>query len=180
MWMPREIELSRGKVALVDEQDFEWLSKLCWRAVPADQENENWYAKGNGEYMHRMILGASEGEETDHRDHNGLNNVRSNLRLATRSQNCANIIYPPPSSGFRGVWYDKHKRCFTAQTSAKRKTIRIGRFRTAIEAALARDAYVKILFGEFAVLNFPDAQNPCPARTAIIATTQSIGTETAV
>lgn len=157
--MAREIELTREKIAIVDDADFDRLSKTKWHAVPAGRNPENrklWYARSSsGIYMHRQILGAMD-DEVDHRDRNGLNNVRTNLRLATRSQNCANIIYQPPASGFRGVWYDQRRRVFAAQTTVKRKTIRIGRFSTAIEAARARDEYVKKLLGEFAVLNFPD------------------------
>ena len=106
--------------------------------------------------MHREILSAPIGCEVDHKDNNGLNNTRTNLRLCTGSLNRANVIHPTPASGFRGVYWEPKRRTFVAQTTINSKTITIGRFTDAALAARERDLYVLRVYGEFAILNFPE------------------------
>lgn len=162
--MTREIPLTAGKIALVDDEDFESLLGFTWHAVRSSQKIENWYArrteKGeNGKpvhiYMHRVILSASKDQECDHRDHDGLNNRRSNLRLCSRALNCANIRRAPAASGYRGVYYQKKDRRWQAQATVNNKTVNLGTFSDPSDAAKARDAYVAGLYGDFAILNFP-------------------------
>ena len=92
----KKIVLSRGLFALVDDEDYEWLNQ--WK----------WYAHGNGKWiyalrqkrfkngtrrpvrMHREILKVSKEDWVDHKDGNGLNNCRDNIRIATISQNFIN------------------------------------------------------------------------------------------
>jgi hypothetical protein len=87
----KTIELTQGLVAIIDDIDFEEIALKKWCAV----KNRNvWYAvNGKGEkkmFMHRLILRATKGQKVDHRDGNGLNNQRANIRLASASQNGAN------------------------------------------------------------------------------------------
>lgn len=91
----------------------------------------------------------------DHRDHEGLNNTRTNLRLATRSQNsCNNKKTRGRSSKYKGVSRDK-RGYWRAKIHFKGKHIFLGYFDNEIDAARAYDKAAKELHGEFAVLNFP-------------------------
>lgn len=160
----REIQLTQGKIALVDDADYEHLAAHQWMAVRAKQARDNWYAKRTKAakdgstiniYMHRVILDAGQGDEVDHADDDGLNNIRSNIRLCSHSLNCAAKKLPMPASGYRGVYPEKHR--YRAISSSNGKRVDLGYYDSAIAAALARDAAVYELFGEFAVLNFPRA-----------------------
>ena len=161
----KTIELTQGKVALVDDSDFLELSKFKWFAMRGN--GSRWCAgrnfqKKNGKrgtiYMHRQILGFPK-LEVDHRDRNALNNQRSNLRLANETQQAANKTCRPNTSGFRGVKCVVGKwpltKRFEARINERKKYRYLGHFETAIEAAVAYDRAAKRLFGEFAVLNFP-------------------------
>lgn len=95
---------------------------------------------------------------TDHRDRNGLNCTRANLRIATYAQNSSNIpISRRNVSGYKGVAPDRqHPALWRAEICAKNKLYRLGSFATAEEAARVYDAAARRLHGEFAYLNFPD------------------------
>lgn len=91
----RQIPLSRGLFALVDEADYEQVSALRWYATHAGRARDKWYAvrslaKGRRLLMHRLILSAPAGSEVDHINGDGLDNRRANLRLCARWQNCVN------------------------------------------------------------------------------------------
>lgn len=89
----KTIKLTNGKVAQVDDEDYEYLNKYTWR-VSAKKHTD--YAistiKGKGVKMHRVILGLNSTDKSsaDHIDHNGLNNQRSNLRKCTHAENMRN------------------------------------------------------------------------------------------
>jgi hypothetical protein len=158
----RSIPLSQGLFAIVDAADFEKLSAYKWSAkVQGDtayafRANR---ARGDGPAtikMHRVVIGALPGQEVDHRDGNGLNNTRANLRIATHSQNGAN---DGPSrhntSGYKGVSRDRQRGNWAAEIRFERRRYHLGRFDTVEEAARAYDAAARRLHGEFAWLNFP-------------------------
>jgi len=93
--MAQIIELTRGYFTIVDDEDYELLSQFKWRVLTCRDEHN--YAvrhigDGHVESVHRVILGLAEGDGqiVDHIDGDGLNNVRSNLRICTHSQNMAN------------------------------------------------------------------------------------------
>ncbi len=159
----KEIELTQGKVALVDDSDFEWLSQWNWHArtdckTPYAQRFTRVPRKHHIK-MHRFIISAPIGMEVDHIDGNGLNNQRANLRLATRAQNAANRGKNiGNSTGYKGVFrYHAGQLRWSAQIGNSRgKTIYLGKFSTPEEAARAYDAAARERFGEFAKLNFPD------------------------
>jgi hypothetical protein len=153
----KEIPLTQGKVALVDEEDFEWLKEFKWYVV---QCRNRWYAaRWCGEtkrnvYMHREIVEADDGTQVDHRDGDGLNNRRSNLREATNSQNQMNAEISRGRSKYRGVdWYAPRRR-WRAQIGFNGRQEYIGLFEKEEDAARAYDCRAKELFGEFARLNF--------------------------
>ena len=105
---------------------------------------------------------APRGLLVDHRNGDGLDNRRDNLRLATHSENMMNRpkIKSPTTSRFVGVYFDKARRLWVARIHLNGKCIWLGRFATEIEAAKAYDEAAKKYHGEFARLNFPEATTP--------------------
>lgn len=113
----KRIALTRGKTAVVDDADYRFVSGFKWRAMPANNgrswEGATWYAGTgrNTRMMHRIIMKAPKGVQVDHRNRDGLDNRRRNLRLATRGQQRANSgrSKPPGGSRFKGVsWWKGH------------------------------------------------------------------------
>ncbi len=155
--MSREISLSRGKVAIVDDADYEWLSAFSWSVVgPSD--GTRLYARckirRNGQrksvMMHRLIMGEPQ-SEVDHRDGNKLNNQRSNLRLATHWQNGWNRkVQKNNSSGLKGAFFHKSAKRWHSTITVNKKTFRLGWFPSAEEAHNAYVQAAKVLHGEFA------------------------------
>jgi hypothetical protein len=94
----------------------------------------------------------------DHKNLNTLDNTRTNLRLATRSQNMfnRNKIKSNTSSRFRGVCFDKRRKKWCAYITVEGKRIWLGTFDNEIDAAMAYDAAAKKYHGEFARLNFSE------------------------
>lgn len=143
----REVQLNRGFVALVDDEDFDKVSALKWY----ESSGYGWH-KGRKMYtsMHRFIMQAEKGVEVDHVDGNRLNNQRSNLRLCTPSQNRCNTLRKVGVSEYKGVSFDKVNQKWRAKIKVQGKHYSIGRYTTELEA---RDAYIakaKELHGEFA------------------------------
>jgi hypothetical protein len=161
----KEIYLTRGLLALVDDEDFPKLSGYMWQA---SKKNNAWYAKRDvlvdgktsALYMHRAILDVPPGFEVDHRDGDGLNNQRDNLRQATHRQNLHNSR-PFDASGFKGVTWHKgaHKWMAQIKPQAGGPNKYLGCFADPEEAARVYDAVALELRGEFARLNFPAASS---------------------
>jgi len=160
----RKIRLTEGKFALVDPQDFYWLNNFDWftkksfntfYAARLDNDCAKW---GKTVTMHRQIMGFPEGLVVDHRNLDGLDNRRSNLRLATHSQNrCnANLNKAACSSKYRGVHWAKKAKRWRAHLESQGKRIELGHFDNEIDAAKAYDKAAKKYHGEFARLNFPE------------------------
>ncbi|KKN06040.1 hypothetical protein LCGC14_1081180 [marine sediment metagenome] len=156
----KRIPLTRGKFALVDDEDSELVNLFKWRA-----------AKGRNTYyavawvcfkddrsifiqMHRLILNSKPHEHTDHADMNGLNNQKYNIRKCNRSQNQHNRKSCIGSSQYKGVSWCKDRGKWIVHIGINGKHLNIGRFISEIEAAKAYDAKAKELHGEFARLNF--------------------------
>jgi hypothetical protein len=159
----KTIELTQGKKAIVDDADYYELLKFKWhvshkKRVRAD---DCWYAvrnvpKGNQTtrlFMHTQLMDGA--LFVDHKDGNGLNNQRGNLRLATGSQNNANkqklVGF---TSQFKGAWFAKERNKWRAQIQCLGSTISLGYFEQEQVAALAYDKAAKSTFGNFAKLNF--------------------------
>ncbi|MFA6281244.1 MAG: AP2 domain-containing protein [Candidatus Omnitrophota bacterium] len=167
----KTIQLTRGKVALVDDADYEELNKYKWQAkknkltfyatrtviIGDIKSSRNPLRKRTSVLMHREIVNAAKGWDVDHANHNGLDNRRTNLRLCSRSENQGNRINSCNStSKYKGVSWDKVKRKWRARIACGKKNTSIGRFNSEIEAAKAYDKKAKELFGEFAYLNMPE------------------------
>lgn len=156
------ILLTRGLVAVVDDKDFVRLSAFQWMAVSSTEASRSLFyaARAEGKrrlFMHHEILPQRDGVEVDHKNRNGLDNRRSNLRYATHSQQMANRRVWA-KSGLRGVRYDPSSpgcKPWRAKIAKDGTEIRLGRFATAEEAARAYDEAAVRLYGEFAMLNYP-------------------------
>lgn len=157
-----EIQLSQNKVAVVDEGDAD-LATPGWRAL---RRKRTYYAQRNvrkpdgartTERLHQVIarrMGIV--GPPDHKDQNGLNNRRDNLRPADKGQNSANVgRRADNTSGYKGVGWHRPSGKWSARIAVDGKRRHLGRFADPIEAAKAYDRAALVAFGEFAVLNFP-------------------------
>jgi hypothetical protein len=155
------VPLTKGYEAVIDEADLEIISQFSWFSCPSSTVN---YAKASVPLhlrdrwptkivaMHQVIMDVKDGRRIDHKDRNGLNCRRSNLRFATNSQNCANRVWPRSTkTKYRGL-APVGKR-WAARIQLNRKMIHIGVFDTEKDAAIAYNEAAKKLHGEFAVLN---------------------------
>ena len=147
-----EIPLTKGKVALVDATDLPLLSGNKWCAIVIDG---NTYAYSARSYMHRLIMGAEDGQKVDHRNGDGLDNRRGNLRLATKAQNSMNSR-PQQGRRYKGVSWHKKGQKWRASIMLDGKAIHLGLFVSEEEAARAYDSMAAEMFGDFARLNFPE------------------------
>lgn len=157
----KEIQLTRSMVALVDDADFDHLNQRKWIAT---KEHQSFYAKRRCKIggkstitsMHRVLFNLKPGDRlfVDHKDHNGLNNQRSNLRLVTHSQNaCNRRSGVRASSKYLGVSFHKGTRKWTATLGKDKRIIYLGVFETPELAAVAYNEAAKKYHGEFANLN---------------------------
>ncbi len=159
----KRIPLTQGKFALVDNEDFEWLSQWKWQA---QKGRYTYYAARripiqSGEqravWIHRQILGLKFGDgiESDHRNNNGLDNRKANLRPCTPRQNQWNRLpRKNVSSKYKGVGWHKDTQKWQAHITYNSEFIWLGLFSNETEAAKAYDVKAKKLFGEFARTNF--------------------------
>jgi len=153
-----EVKLTQGLVTIIDAEDLELVSQFKWYA--RRDAHTNYAVRGRGKsrlILHRFLLNAPDELQVDHRNHNGLDNRRVNLRLCTRSQNGGNRQKPKGcSSEYKGVskFHDgRAKPWNTVMTVGNKRHTRS--FSTEIEAALWYDEMAKEHYGEFANLNFP-------------------------
>jgi hypothetical protein len=152
------IPLTQGKFAIVDAGDYEKLNQYKWYANKAGQTYYAMRRKGRKQIrMHRQILNAPRHLVCDHINHDGLDNRKRNLRLCTQGQNCRNkSARKGCSSKYIGVSFDKQTQSFSVSICVNFKKIWLGRFKSEIEAAKARDRKAIEVHGEFACLNFPE------------------------
>lgn len=150
----REIYLGDGMVTRISDIDHEWVSKRRWCPHIYSASGKPYVRESNtSRYLHRMILQCPQTHRGDHRDGDGLNNQRPNLRIATYDQNNANR-QGWALSGFKGV-YREGSRC-RARMTIDGVAHHLGTFDSEIEAAKAYDDAQYGRFGEFAWLNFPE------------------------
>ncbi len=149
----KQIPLPNGMIALVDDEDYERVSAHRWRAK---QGRKTWYVRSRRLLLHRLILELTGSTpRVDHKDGNGLNNTRLNLRRATASQNQRNRGPTVANkSGYKGVYRPTNRRRWTAGIKDKDRTLYLGTFESPEDAARAYDAKARELYGEFARTNF--------------------------
>jgi hypothetical protein len=161
----RRIALSQGKFAIIDPDDYERLSKHKWYAAKGGNTFYVTRGKWSGKLkkrlnimMHREIIDVPDGMFIDHINHNGLNNRKANLRIATPADNTRNTRRHKKntSSKYRGVWYSKDSHKWRVTIDVNRKSKHIGYFHNEIDAAKAYDEAAKKYYREFAILNFSE------------------------
>lgn len=158
----KEIQLSQGYVALIDDEDFERVSKFKWHVKVDTHTN---YAARNvreggkhtGLRLHRFVLGINNPKiSVDHRNGNGLDCQKHNLRSCTQEQNAANRRKQVSSSRYKGVTWFKRLGNWAVKLQAQNQSIYVGNFASELDAALAYDVAARKHFGEFANTNFQE------------------------
>lgn len=148
----RFVPLTRGKFAKVDEADFIDVSRWNW-TYWCDRSGREYAIRGESLFLHRYLMGVGSDEKIDHKNGDGLDNRRENLRVASSSENNRNRRKKSgAASRYKGV--SEHYGKWSATIWSGRK-MWLGRFDTEEEAALAYDEAARRLHGEFARVNFP-------------------------
>lgn len=162
------IPLTKGRYALVDDADYPWLSSFHW-CYSSDGYAVNYYRDEYGNNrkrsMHRMLMAAILEQfvpaelQVDHINHTRIDNRRENLRLATRSQNQAyKKLQVNNTSGYKGVIWNKNR--WEVRIRYQGRKLYLGRYDDPIQAAFVYDGAARLLYQEFAGLNFPDRPTP--------------------
>lgn len=160
----KEINLTRGKVTFIDDEDYERINQFKWYA---SEMSKSFYALRNSHqinyvrksiYMHREILQLDDDNLlVDHINHNTLDNRKLNLRVCAKAENNRNReSHVGSHSKFKGVYHYSRGKSdfhFLSIICHNYKDYYLGLFKTEIEAALAYNEKAKELFGEFANLN---------------------------
>ncbi len=166
--VPLHGKVAAGRVALVDDDDYDLVMAYRWFVVEKSRSgvgrrrDDGPYAKTTVRHpdghwttarMHSLLTGWP---QTDHKDHDGLNNQRSNLRPATQSQNAANQRpMEGRTSQYKGVSWKREYRKWLAKITIRKRGRHLGYFAVEEDAARAYDAAALAAWGEFACLNFP-------------------------
>jgi len=173
----KKIKLSQGYVALVDDRDYKRVSAFKWHADVRKRADGTLYViyatrwqwvsgkgktrKGTTVLLHRFVLGVSDPKtEVDHKDHDGLDCRRKNLRKATKSQNKGNQRKRRnTSSQYKGVHWNTADSVWIATLGlgSVTKNVYLGSFSSERKAARAYDEAARKHFGEFALTNFKEA-----------------------
>lgn len=151
----REIPLTQNKIAIIDDSDYPLVSRHKWYAI---FDGWNWYAgrkfNKRQQRMHNFLMRPPISVVIDHRDGNGLNNQRRNLRICTRSENLHRMREKQPhSSRFKGVSWVKKNQKWRAQIRGNFSVVYLGLYEDEREAALRYDGAAMEYFGEHALTN---------------------------
>jgi len=158
----KRISLTQDKMALVDDIDYESLKcfrwcaakgRCCYYAVRSIKTSDSKWLTTR---MHRVILNAPYGIEVDHRNGNGLDNRRCNLRLCTRTENGRHQrLLSANKTGFKGVSKTRQnlKKPFYVSIKVNLRSINLGYYRTSGAAARAYDIAAIKYHDRFALTN---------------------------
>jgi len=155
--MSKEIELTRGLKAIVDDDDYDWLNEMSWYAQ-CDTRGKMYAATSimdSIEYMQVLVLDEEGDIKVDHINGDTLDNRKENLRATSTSENAMNRVKTKnnKSSKFKGVTKMKNGK-WKAHIGIDDKDIHIGYFKSEEEAAKAYDEKATTMFGDKAKLNF--------------------------
>lgn len=150
----KKIPLSKGKFAIVDNEDFERVKSINWHFINGYADNSRFG------FLHRFILNYKGLLMVDHINGNPLDNRKSNLRLVTRAQNLMNTKpQVNKSSKYKGVYFSKNTKKWISRIIKDGVHYSLGVFTNEIEAAKTYDEKAIELFGEYARLNFKNARS---------------------
>ncbi len=157
------VPLTQGYGTIVSNDDYERVMTRSWQVFfkkgkPYATSSFSRGGKQGKIWMHRFILDAPEGMLVDHRDGNGLDNTRENIRICTALENARNTRKNRGSSRFKGVSWDKVRERWEAGITVNGKRIYLGRFISEDLAAKKYDKAALLHFGDFARINFPGNQ----------------------
>lgn len=154
----KTIPLTQRKVAIVDDEDYEYLSQFKWHA---EKVGNTYYAgrkmvKEDGKrtttYLHNEIMQA---KMVDHKNRDGLDNRKENLRICTHAQNMQNRKKNRNNtSGYIGVTWEKRDKKWSATIMVDKRKISLGHYSDPVEAAKAYDTAARTYHGEFSKTNF--------------------------
>ena len=162
----KKIPLTRGKYALVDNEDFEYLNQWKWHttklgyAIRTDSKGiVGGKPKNSVVYMHRVIMDTPKGFVTDHINSNKLDNRKKNLQVCKQGMNVAKKSNQSNNtSGYRGVTFNKRKGKWMARFTLGNKTWFLGYHLNPEYAAKLYDKTASRELGRFAVLNFKETK----------------------
>lgn len=147
----KAISLTKGKIAIVDDEDYCWLIKQNWYFDDRYAARTHCRKKV---YMHRLILKTDKNMHTDHINGNKLDNRKCNLRICTNKENKRNVNkYKGGTSQYKGVHWDSERELWFAQIKIGKSSKYLGRFSSEEDAANTYNKYAKDMYGEFAKLN---------------------------
>jgi hypothetical protein len=151
------LELTQGFRALIDDDDYAWLSQFKWHIARIGKANRP--RRSDKLYLSRIILDAPKGMVVDHINGDTLDNRRVNLRICSVGNNRKNNrIYARNKTGFKGVTIHKKYGKYQAFIVNNKKSIWLGYYDSAENSGRAYDVAAKKYHGEFACLNFPDKE----------------------
>jgi hypothetical protein len=164
--MTKEIQLTQGKVALIDDDRYEVVVRHKWYAM---KSRNTWYAgrteNGTTVFLHRFLINVPLDTFVDHIDGDGLNCTRNNMRLATRSQNGHNRKKTGGTSLYKGVSWISSRDCWFSQIKLNRKSYNLGYYKSEIDAAIAYNHAAREKHGDFAKYNdIPNWENIIPEK----------------
>lgn len=154
------IALTRCLMATVDDEDYERVNQFKWRAVPRNCKLGGFYAvrtvtvgykTRKQQTMHGFIMGTR--KRLDHKDGDGLNNQKKNLRPANKVENGRNRRIQHHSAPYKGVSFIKAQNQWQASGRLNKKKVHIGTYDSPVLAALAYDTFAQAFYGEFARTN---------------------------
>lgn len=135
------ILLTRGKQAIVDDEDYDFLNQWKWHCLRAGYAARTDWNKGNRKmiYMHRLVINAPKNSVVDHVNRNKIDNRKQNLCICTHAENMHNCkLNRTSSSGYSGVSYNKLANKWEAYIKVNYKKIHLGLYNTSVEAARIR------------------------------------------
>lgn len=146
--------------SIIDPDDFAIVQGYTWTGV---KKGRVWYARAHGDhglgiYLHRLVTGAVGGDIVDHINHDGLDNRRCNLSVGSATENQRNrgVIPSHNTSGYMGVVYRKDCKKWRGSVNEGGCRRWTSLFDTAEDAARARDALAREVYGDRAYFNFPE------------------------
>ena len=157
----KRILLTQGKYTIVDDENYGWLMQWKWCV---SKKHRSWYAVRGTErggiqktyQMHNFIMPPPKNKEIDHKNGDGLDNRKCNLRICTHAENIRNqrTRITKGTSIFKGVCFEKQTGSWKAQIGFNKKSINLGRYKSEIEAARVYDSAAKNLYKQYAQTNF--------------------------